>query len=453
MFAGCSDAPLHRSGDRLRAILWDAGGGATRLIGWHDRTLDEECAFAVAEDGRLRCLPPPAGGRNFLDAGCTQPAAVLRPGEPAPRHVAHPLGNDCRGLPRLRVLQPTAERVTSFHFGDPDNCSPGGAGFQVAPLVASDPSQFAGVELVTEPVDDELAAQVFVGDDGSRQVWRAWDRVRDTACGISPDAASSVEVAARCVPGNIAEESLSFFEDAQCTLRPAFYCLSNSCTAPQHVMRRTQSCAGNTWQMFELGPRATRLYGSTLCDDQGTPFGDLCPYFSIGRAVDAAAFPAARVAAPGDGSMKAPILTTSEGRAVAVHDAGCFWDSVRQARCCPRLLDDGAYYCTDPSAPGAACLFADPSCQEPLAGGTRSCSEPSHAYERQDQCSSGVTRADAPLLARRVLSPFTGTRFYQRTNMGCVELAGAPLGDAHWVIGDRITDVKAELPLLVRRVE
>ncbi len=45
------------SGERLRAVYRSTDDGAREAIGWHDSKLNAACSFAVATDGKMRCLP------------------------------------------------------------------------------------------------------------------------------------------------------------------------------------------------------------------------------------------------------------------------------------------------------------------------------------------------------------------------------------------------------------
>jgi len=72
------------SGSRLLVEYLQADDGATQPVGWFDSTRNEECAWATADDGQLRCLPAadtsvtaawePGELFMFTDAACTQPA-------------------------------------------------------------------------------------------------------------------------------------------------------------------------------------------------------------------------------------------------------------------------------------------------------------------------------------------------------------------------------------------
>src|SRR5262249_19349618 len=46
-----------QSGSRLHARVFDAGGGAEHFATWVDTQTGEDCSFAKAADGTIRCLP------------------------------------------------------------------------------------------------------------------------------------------------------------------------------------------------------------------------------------------------------------------------------------------------------------------------------------------------------------------------------------------------------------
>ena len=69
------------AGSRLvPALVWPANG-ETLAAGWHDTERDVDCNFAVATDGKMRCLPVTSTAALFFtDEACKSPAltAVLK---------------------------------------------------------------------------------------------------------------------------------------------------------------------------------------------------------------------------------------------------------------------------------------------------------------------------------------------------------------------------------------
>ena len=68
-----------KNGSRLHNKLVNGEDGSQSLIGLYDTLLQEDCAFALAEDNQQRCLPTRVAGINtqyYYDAACTKPVAI-----------------------------------------------------------------------------------------------------------------------------------------------------------------------------------------------------------------------------------------------------------------------------------------------------------------------------------------------------------------------------------------
>lgn len=76
---GATGEPLERSGSRIVARYGHTADGARVFLGWHDALMDLDCDFALATDGRMRCLPVAqlATPGFFSDAQCLSRAIVL----------------------------------------------------------------------------------------------------------------------------------------------------------------------------------------------------------------------------------------------------------------------------------------------------------------------------------------------------------------------------------------
>src|SRR5690349_19903368 len=64
-----------QDGARLKVRSVTTPDGAIVPLGWRDSTLGLDCAFEVASDGKLRCLPmtPFYSSGKYADAACTIP--------------------------------------------------------------------------------------------------------------------------------------------------------------------------------------------------------------------------------------------------------------------------------------------------------------------------------------------------------------------------------------------
>jgi hypothetical protein len=70
---------LYTSGFRLRVKSYVGEDGFRQQVGLYDTQLQTQCAFNVATDGVLRCLPPVTFAFYFGDAQCTQRVVSVEP--------------------------------------------------------------------------------------------------------------------------------------------------------------------------------------------------------------------------------------------------------------------------------------------------------------------------------------------------------------------------------------
>jgi hypothetical protein len=80
--AGSSSSGFEHSGSRLKANVLTAADGTTHLLGWHDTQLDVDCAFGLASDDVMRCLPSTniVATPGYTDSTCMHPIALQQQG-------------------------------------------------------------------------------------------------------------------------------------------------------------------------------------------------------------------------------------------------------------------------------------------------------------------------------------------------------------------------------------
>lgn len=73
------DACGEKDGTRLsrQYVVGDDGSKMTSPI-WHDKDLDMNCMFQSMPNGETRCVPPHIPMNTYFDAGCTQPAFMMK---------------------------------------------------------------------------------------------------------------------------------------------------------------------------------------------------------------------------------------------------------------------------------------------------------------------------------------------------------------------------------------
>lgn len=133
--------------DRLvPAFVWPPG---TEMLvaGWHDTMNDVDCTFALASDGKTRCLPVASTGTIlFTDGACTSPGRVAVLSDPScigVRRYAREVSTTCPPTTRIYSLGADAHDFMNVSVqtssGQCGTVSQAGAAFD-ATLV--DPSQF-----------------------------------------------------------------------------------------------------------------------------------------------------------------------------------------------------------------------------------------------------------------------------------------------------------------------
>ena len=108
---GPDEAQAAESGTRLKARRYVSTDGAKQPTGmWFDTTRNEECSFATAADGKLRCLPRMMPTVElFADAGCIQRLAMTQAGCPAPEYISIGVGAAGCSTQGMRVLAKGAQ--------------------------------------------------------------------------------------------------------------------------------------------------------------------------------------------------------------------------------------------------------------------------------------------------------------------------------------------------------
>src|SRR5262249_45662184 len=90
-------------------------------VNWFDRQRNEDCAFKVANDGLLRCLPLHADNAptSYSDPMCTTPVMYFLPARcsaPPPYSVVPYSGNGCRGTYQVYQAQPQPISPTPANY-------------------------------------------------------------------------------------------------------------------------------------------------------------------------------------------------------------------------------------------------------------------------------------------------------------------------------------------------
>jgi hypothetical protein len=216
--------PKSWSGARLKREVWS--GENTSLIQAFVDTArsDMRCAFRVAEDGVLRCLPLPKVGVQYLDDQCSesQIVAYTIPGTPDVTEMVADRGTECENRWSVYTLGPVIATADGGADGLPKRWQRNGEGACVgagslpegyairgttAKISATD---FVGAKLITENAAGRIGRRIYMSDDGAGYPTGLWDRPLDTACTLRIDQ----DKKDRCMPGHF---SGAFYGDSLCT--------------------------------------------------------------------------------------------------------------------------------------------------------------------------------------------------------------------------------------------
>jgi hypothetical protein len=132
--AGCAQEPApfdpYVTGTRLQPVVLEGSDGSRQFTGWFDTMRGEDCAFRLASDGTMRCLPAaaPASTKYFaVNAGeCNRPV-VLVPScamtDERPKYAAMPVGCGTSLGPLLLHVTDRLDAVDVAIFAPPNFCN------------------------------------------------------------------------------------------------------------------------------------------------------------------------------------------------------------------------------------------------------------------------------------------------------------------------------------------
>lgn len=439
----------HVSGKRLRARVLDAGGGAIKHVGWTDIERDEDCEIVLFDDGVWRCLPfaTPRISDRFSDTQCTVRVHVQPAADPAPTILA---GQDfvCDGDVRYQSYRVRGASAATTVFLQ----QPGGDCIEDAD---TSPRTFYDVEAM---VDDgivaftteleersaDLGVEVYLGDDGSKALGRAYDPGREAPCNpIGDDDIVCVAVDAVGAP-------LHYSGDADCgTLGGGFTCAASTCPAPSIVIQSGPEVPGacsSTFSIHAAQPftQAYSLEADGQCVE--ATFGP-CRYAPSGEEIPRTELPGLVGARVGTGRIVLAVLTAIDDPR-PVEELG-FIDTETDRACRPDGFVDGVDRCVDAAAPivnPGIRLFGDPACTTPFVHdtvGPCATSTPPYAIEMDQP--DGLIVTAAPVKALYALaSPHSGL-VYRRDGATCV----AAIEESGWLTGAPI-DVATLAPITSR---
>jgi hypothetical protein len=407
-----------RSGSRLRAVWYEAPGGAALFAGWQDTRLDQRCGFAWGADARLRCLPV-----FTFDASESQCSGHTC------NFATRPYGvrDDFQTCPASRAIY---QRVAAHpQPGRPD-------AYDIAEVA---PETFVAADLVRGR-GDELAPLTLTAEDGASAPW-AWQDLRnDVECTFAAletgAVTSSRPTRLHCVPrweGSWSADD-GRFADAACQT-PAVELSANPACGARFVRGYRGQCHAGPGSIYRVGKPVAQTYagspGACLAIDASRS-----PSFELGAAVPPDQLGAAEPHLDGSGRVQAIVLDRGGAQA-----RWGLWDRELATVCQPSAVG-GPLVCLPQVDRRQLRLatFADAACTQPVLVEQAGCSPPRFYGEA----------ADARAI-RRVTQPHTGPVFDSYGPDGACAPALVERGQVAYRLGDLLPrDSFAPLSEVVR---
>ena len=346
-FSTSADIVGAQGGTRLRPIGWApavASDGPTITVGLTDTTLNFDCLWQVATDGKLRCLPGAyQGAIAYADSQCSKTVLVTTASRCNPAADAAAYGalfnfNTC---PASRSVWRRGEAIVgSLYVRDTANAcvvaSPPRAdqkAWAIEPVEAA-----ALVAATATAVGSGLIVPVMLeAEDGARQFfgWRSEGAKADCNVGIAADGQ------AHCLPTPIAVVG-TYWTDAACT-QPAARTQMSTCTGEgQYVASAANGVCPAATGIFHAGPKQQNAYqrdAANTCSAAALSTSDIYP---LGAELPPAMMDAATIGMlPGNQRLRPLTHSTAAGTVVREQ----FWDAKMRTVCSPTAGTNGRMYC------------------------------------------------------------------------------------------------------------
>lgn len=365
----------YKSGTRLRARILTADG-VSLWTAWQDTKLGFDCAFELAEDKKLRCIPTAEtlDGVTFSDTDCKNAVLRARPGCAKPT-VARLYPPTCgAGVSAFR-LGPMSGTTTVYEKSSA-GCNPVEvSGFDVYPVTgAIAPAELASATSKQVASSGGLGTVVLDAEDGASQITTLYDTTRKAPCARGGGTKDD-----RCIPIDLGFEE-RIYSDMGCATPAAYHpAYAYNCTgAPAIILKEgfPGKCGVYEAQYVEPGPLVTTrpLFrkSASSCDDANISAQETGTYWSFGAALPQTSLPALENVDEGAGRIKLRAdATTSSSR---LHGR-VFFDSDRKAPCAVLPTSDGVERCVPfTTAASLATEYSDDKCEKPVARIEAGCS-------------------------------------------------------------------------------
>lgn len=342
------------SGTRLKQRIRKTADGAEVFLGWRDTQLSQDCAFKVAGDGEIRCLPTnvAAHGRFYIDDQCSQPAVA----QPKNACVQAPYAakEDTSVCPARTTITslgtPLADGATYYYQAGPgapcEARTAGAVGTTIYPVGA----EVAATDFVKATIAKTTGApgldlQRLDADDGAKAFWSFEDTAKSTACGFLRANDDSM----RCLPKERSNAGAGIFWSSDCTVQVpiAIDSLPASCPAPAYATSASGGSGNNAkYAMYASGAAHTDpifTKGTSTCTEYpAATYG--VRTFDLGAAVMPGAFVQASEV---DGAARGRLLEKLLDVGGKVKQRTAFYDTLLKGTCTmsAQSATDGSLRC------------------------------------------------------------------------------------------------------------
>jgi hypothetical protein len=379
-------------GARLKARSHEARPGYGVFAGWYDSQLKQSCAFMLAGDGQLRCVPgspEESYYELYLDAGCTKKAPIYGSGGSPCAKVPTVIRRDemstltgCPSIARAHRVRPVNRAEVFSKDATSGLCGPATDIFTSTDRLYTveeelSPVSFVkGVDEVAPATPNALAIELhrIAGEDGSKGIPGFRDRVTKDECNFDIGA----DGRAHCLPTFKAVRQdkrfsspgfggYDHYSDPTCSTYVAHSLVRCEVRPPKlALISKTDVCPiQKTW--VSLGPVVQKAYvaNNGVCEavvsDPSVRFNELgAPtsietFPSVGHGIDEAA----------TGPLRMEFRILPDGRRVST---GRLFDKEANGVCDLVNVGEGRFRCVPGNIDGfEAQWFADATCtKEPL---------------------------------------------------------------------------------------
>jgi hypothetical protein len=290
------------------------------------------CAFKMAADGELRCLPR-ALGEVYYAGSCTSNELVWLP---SVSPCAHEWGmTNGRDAIFRRTMTPTTVSGGNVYFRNGASCSPFSVGTTPVFVAEEIPSsRFVSGKITDEPRSGGMVARFVDGADGSRLLVSVHDTARNTQCDFDADPT-------RCLPPRRAP--ILLFSNSGCTQPIAAF---QGTTPPDllvQTLRGSDTCPV-TDDYYAVGAALAPATPIWRRDAGGgcvsTPPSSTNTYYARGAAIAVTSFPAVKTKQEGSAPIQVRRHFDSDDRPLG--PAFAFWDPASDREGEAAKLSDGS---------------------------------------------------------------------------------------------------------------